>query len=220
MNDILGLEELMKSTSGRVGSITEWVLSLFTVIAFSYIVKLLYVRKSRSIADKNYFSSLFLIFSISIFLIISTIKASLVLSLGMVGALSIVRFRNAIKDTEQVMYLLFLIAFSLALAANQYLIGVISGIVGVLFIYFRNFRQQNTTDSTFLYITFKSEVGVEEILKQVLIGDNRVVSLDFNKNAYKIVCTLNQLSDQEVLTITNWLTQRVIEFRLSTNQIY
>jgi len=220
MNDILGLEELMKSTSGRVGSITEWVLSLFTVIAFSYIVKLLYVRKSRSIADKNYFSSLFLIFSISIFLIISTIKASLVLSLGMVGALSIVRFRNAIKDTEQVMYLLFLIAFSLALAANQYLIGVISGIVGVLFIYFRNFRQQNTTDSTFLYITFKSEMGVEEILKQVLIGDNKVVSLDFNKDAYKLVCTLNQLSDQEVLTITNWLTQRVIEFRLSTNQIY
>jgi hypothetical protein len=220
MNDLLGLEELVKSTSGRVGSITEWVLSLFTVIAFSYIVKLLYVRKSRSIADKNYFSSLFLIFSISIFLIISTIKASLVLSLGMVGALSIVRFRNAIKDTEQVMYLLFLIAFSLALAANQYLIGVISGIVGVLFIYFRNFRQQNTTDSTFLYVTFKSEIGVEELLKQVLIGDNKVVSLDFNKDSYRLVCTLNQLSDNEVLTITNWLTQRVIEFRLSTNQIY
>jgi hypothetical protein len=220
MNDILGIEELMKSTSGRVGSITEWVLSLFTVIAFSYIVKLLYVRKSRSIADKNYFSSLFLLFSISIFLIISTIKASLVLSLGMVGALSIVRFRNAIKDTEQVMYLLFLIAFSLALAANQYLIGVISGLVGVLFIYFRNFRQQNTTDSTFLYVTFKSEIGVEELLKQVLIGDNKVVSLDFNKDSYRLVCTLNQLSDNEVLTITNWLTQRVIEFRLSTNQIY
>ena len=220
MNDILGIEELMKSTSGRVGSITEWVLSLFTVIAFSYIVKLLYVRKSRSIADKNYFSSLFLLFSIAIFLIISTIKASLVLSLGMVGALSIVRFRNAIKDTEQVMYLLFLIAFSLALAANQYLIGVISGLVGVLFIYFRNFRQQNTTDSTFLYVTFKSEIGVEEILKQVLVGDNKVVSLDFNKDAYRLVCTLNQLSDQEVLIITNWLTQRVIEFRLSTNQIY
>jgi hypothetical protein len=220
MNDILGLEELMKSTSGRVGSITEWVLSLFTVIAFSYIVKLLYVRKSRSIADKNYFSSLFLIFSISIFLIISTIKASLVLSLGMVGALSIVRFRNAIKDTEQVMYLLFLIAFSLALAANQYLIGVISGIVGVLFIYFRNFRQQNTTDSTFLYVTFKSEIEVEALLKQVLIGDNKVVSLDFNKDSYRLVCTLNQLSDEEVLTITNWLSQRVIEFRLSTNQIY
>ena len=220
MNDILGIEELMKSTSGRVGSITEWVLSLFTVIAFSYIVKLLYVRKSRSIADKNYFSSLFLIFSISIFLIISTIKASLVLSLGMVGALSIVRFRNAIKDTEQVMYLLFLIAFSLALAANQYLIGVISGVVGVLFIYFRNFRQQNTTDSTFLYVTFKSKIGVEEILKQVLVRDNKVVSLDFNTDTYRLVCALNQLSDQEVLTITNWLTQRVIEFRLSTNQIY
>jgi hypothetical protein len=220
MNGILGLEELAKSTSGQVGSITEWVLSLFTVIAFSYIVKLLYVRKSRSIADKNYFSSLFLIFSISIFLIISTIKASLVLSLGMVGALSIVRFRNAIKDTEQVMYLLFLIAFSLALAANQYLIGVISGVVGVLFIYFRNFRQQNTTDSTFLYVTFKSKIGVEEILKQVLVRDNKVVSLDFNTDTYRLVCALNQLSDQEVLTITNWLTQRVIEFRLSTNQIY
>ena len=220
MNDILGLEELMKSTSGRVGSITEWVISFITVIGFSYVVKVLYLRKSRSIADKHYFSSLFLIFSISIFLIISTIKASLVLSLGMVGALSIVRFRNAIKDTEQVMYLLFLIAFSLALAANQYLIGVIAGVVGVLFIYFRNFNGQHRTDATFLYLIFNSNNNLEEIINKVAAKDNRIVSLEFNNNTYRLVSTLNQLSDPEIMEVTSWLTGKGIEYRISTNQIY
>ena len=220
MNEILGLEELMKSTSGRVGSITEWFVSFITVIGFSYVVKLLYLRKSRSIADKHYFSSLFLIFSISIFLIISTIKASLALSLGMVGALSIVRFRNAIKDTEQVMYLLFLIAFSLALAANQYLIGVIAGVIGVLFIYFRNFNEQHRTDATFLYLSFKPASDVEEVINKVAIKDNRIVSLEFNSGIYRLVSTLNQLSDREILEVTSWLNSKDIEYRISTNQIY
>ena len=42
----------------------------------------------------------------NIFVIVITIKSSLVLSLGLVGALSIIRFRTAVKEPEQLVYYL------------------------------------------------------------------------------------------------------------------
>ena len=46
-------------------------------------------------------------------LIITVVKTSLALSLGLVGALSIVRFRSAIKDPEELLYLFFSIAIGI-----------------------------------------------------------------------------------------------------------
>ena len=76
-------------------------------------------------------------------LVITIVKSSIALSLGLVGALSIVRFRAAIKDPEELTYLFLAIAIGLAAGATQpitviiafagiillvYLTGIISGI--------------------------------------------------------------------------------------------
>ena len=58
-------------------------------------------------------------------LIITIVKSSLALSLGLVGALSVVRFRTAIKEPEELSYLFFTIAIGLGFGANQTLITVI-----------------------------------------------------------------------------------------------
>ena len=58
-------------------------------------------------------------------LIISVVKSSLALSLGLVGALSIVRFRTPIKEPEELAYLFMAIAIGLGLGANQTMITVI-----------------------------------------------------------------------------------------------
>jgi hypothetical protein len=52
-------------------------------------------------------------------LVISIVKSSLALSLGLVGALSIVRFRTAIKDPEELIFLFFAIAVGLGFGADQ-----------------------------------------------------------------------------------------------------
>ena len=67
-------------------------------------------------------------------LIISIVKASLALSLGLVGALSIVRFRSAIKEPEELAYLFLVIGIGLGFGADQRLItfiafGLILGII-------------------------------------------------------------------------------------------
>ena len=52
-------------------------------------------------------------------IIITIVKSSLALSLGLVGALSIVRFRTAIKDPEELSFLFISIAIGLGMGANQ-----------------------------------------------------------------------------------------------------
>jgi hypothetical protein len=60
-------------------------------------------------------------------LIISVVKSSLALSLGLVGALSIVRFRTPIKEPEELAYLFLSIAMGLGLGAEQTLPTVVAG---------------------------------------------------------------------------------------------
>ena len=57
---------------------------------------------------------------------ITVIKFSLALSLGLVGALSIVRFRAAIKEPEELIYLFLIIGIGLAAGANQFLVAIIA----------------------------------------------------------------------------------------------
>ena len=219
MNDGKELIDLINEVNGTRINFLAWILSLLTVILFSYLTRYVYIKKSRSIGNKDYFSSLFFLFSISIFLIISTIKSSLVLSLGMVGALSIVRFRNAIKDTEQVMYLLLLIAFSLSLAANQYLIGVITGAVGLVVIYVWDLKKKEKSDNAFAYLRMNKNIDLNIILQKLIIKNNRVLSIENDEKNTNLVSTLNEYTQDEIVAFTNWLKDQQIEFRITSNQI-
>ena len=61
--------------------------------------------------------------------IISIVKSSLALSLGLVGALSIIRFRTAIKEPEEISYLFICIGIGLGLGANYKLITIMAVIL-------------------------------------------------------------------------------------------
>ena len=64
----------------------------------SVLVQLFYMKYGKSFSEKFNFSKNFVILGITITIVITVVKSSLALSLGLVGALSIVRFRAAIKD--------------------------------------------------------------------------------------------------------------------------
>ncbi len=66
--------------------------------------------------------------------VIAVVKSSMALSLGLVGALSIVRFRAAIKEPEELVYLFLCIGVGLALGASQPLLAVVLLIVSSIFI--------------------------------------------------------------------------------------
>lgn len=95
------------------------LLSLLFCIILSFSLKYLYTEKSISLSNKSHIANVLPMLSLITFLVILIVKSSLALSLGLVGALSIVRFRTPIKEPEELIYLFMAIALGLGYGAGQ-----------------------------------------------------------------------------------------------------
>ena len=129
-------------------SLSNFILAIVISTVLAYIIKKVYLYSSQSLSNKEYFSDLFIPLSIITCLVITVIKFSLALSLGLVGALSIVRFRAAIKEPEELIYLFLIIGIGLAAGANQFLIAIIATIsISLILITFSVSRRNRYNDS-------------------------------------------------------------------------
>ena len=96
----------------------EFFVGLILTIVIGISLSVIYKNFSLALSNKQNLSFNLLLLALITYLIISSIKSSIALSLGMVGALSIVRFRVAIKEPEEVVYIFFAIAIAIANAAG------------------------------------------------------------------------------------------------------
>ena len=111
----------------------NFVISLICAAILSFLVQLFYIRYSSTLSNRKEFSKNFVILGVTTCIVIMIVKSSLALSLGLVGALSIVRFRAAIKEPEELVYLFLIIAIGLGCGDNQLTITSV-GIFFSLFI--------------------------------------------------------------------------------------
>lgn len=94
-------------------------INLLIAAALAFLLGRLYIRFGQSASNRRAFASQFVLMSITTALIIVVVKSSLALSLGLVGALSIVRFRSAVREHEELAFLFVSIALGLCLGADQ-----------------------------------------------------------------------------------------------------
>ena len=99
-----------------------FILSLLCAAILSFLVQLFYIRYSSTLSNRKEFAKTFVVLGVTTCIVIMIVKSSLALSLGLVGALSIVRFRAAIKEPEELVYLFLIIAIGLGCGANQLII--------------------------------------------------------------------------------------------------
>jgi hypothetical protein len=103
-------------------SLLAFALNLILSALFSWILGLVYVKYGRSLSNRRHFARNFYLLGMTTMIIITIVKSSIALSLGLVGALSIVRFRTAIKEPEELAYLFITISLGLGLGAGQTLV--------------------------------------------------------------------------------------------------
>ncbi len=116
-------------------SVPELVFNLILVAAFAHLLAKFYIKYGRTLSNRKDFSNNFITVAMATMLIITIIKSSLALSLGLIGALSIVRFRAAIKDPEELTYLFLTIALGLGIGAQQSTVTIISFLSILLILY-------------------------------------------------------------------------------------
>ena len=126
---------------------SNFFIGILLSLVLAYAVKYTYIKAGRALNDKNHFSDTFIPLAIITTLVITVVKFSLALSLGLVGALSIVRFRAAIKEPEELVYLFLVISIGLANGANQFLLSIIATAIIVTFLLLRNFYQSKNKNS-------------------------------------------------------------------------
>ncbi|MEY3013364.1 MAG: hypothetical protein RIT45_2099 [Pseudomonadota bacterium] len=111
-------EQFLTTTSVQV-PVTAFLLNLAQAALLAFVLGLAYARYGNALSNRERFGRNFLLLTMTTMLIITIVKSSLALSLGLVGALSIVRFRAAIKEPEELGYLFLAIAIGLGFGADQ-----------------------------------------------------------------------------------------------------
>ncbi len=130
--------------SGFLESITEFsavdtlIGMLFTLVIGLFIF-VVYKKTFNGIMYSSGFALTLVGLSLVTTLVIMAVTSNVVLSLGMVGALSIVRFRAAIKEPMEIVYLFWAIAAGIVIGAGMIPLGVIGSVmIGVILLVFAN----------------------------------------------------------------------------------
>ncbi len=188
-------------------NIGNFIVAILLSLILAYLIKFTYIKVSTSLNDKEHFSETFVPLAIITTLVITVIKFSLALSLGLVGALSIVRFRAAIKEPEELVYLFFIIGIGLANGANQFLVSILATVITVSILYFRKLyndkiKINNITASSTNILQIQIKKGsnnIEEIISQL-------------KNKVEYVKLKSLSSDEELAQYNFWFDINKKEF--------
>lgn len=128
--------EKLKSSVTNGQNVDASTLCVYLVLGgiLALYCRFLYRRCGASASDSDSITRVFPLLTLVTTAVIAVVKSSLALSLGLVGALSIVRFRAAIKEPEELVYLFLCIAIGLSLGAEQPLLALVLVLVASLFI--------------------------------------------------------------------------------------
>lgn len=120
-------------SAGQAATTVEVAIYLLIGGLLACYLRLLYARFGGTPSDPDAITRVFPLLTMITTAVIAVVKSSLTLSLGLVGALSIVRFRAAIKEPEELVYLFLCIAVGLSLGASQPLLAVAIVLVATIY---------------------------------------------------------------------------------------
>ncbi len=124
---------VVEQFTGTISTV-DLVLSLITAVVCALLISYIYKRNYTGVSfTKSFVLSLILLAMVTS-LVIRTINSNLALSLGMVGALSIVRFRTAVKDPVDTIFMFWSITIGIMSGAGLYLTTIIATLLlGILY---------------------------------------------------------------------------------------
>ncbi|MCU6710800.1 DUF4956 domain-containing protein [Paenibacillus sp. J5C_2022] len=125
MGESLNFQDIIKKSAlhldaFRSVSYIDMALGLLCAFLIGLFIYWIYRRTFRGVVYSYNYNVSFVLMTMITALIIMTISTNIVLSLGMVGALSIVRFRTAVKDPLDIVYMFWAISAGIASGAKMY----------------------------------------------------------------------------------------------------
>jgi hypothetical protein len=197
--------------------LNNFVISLVCAVILSLLIQLFYVKFSSTISNRMHFSKNFVILGTTTCIIIMIVKNSLALSLGLVGALSIVRFRAAIKEPEELVYLFLVIAVGLGCGSGQIkiiVVGILFSLL-VIYVYHLFLKKKNIEHSEIinLAIIIEEDVNQGEVIKIIdqlkeISNELNFISMTKTQTATNINLDIRPKEFNEIVKITDTIKQK------------
>lgn len=188
-------------------SLDDFLKQISVSLILSIILAETYRKFSLALSNKIQFSNNLILVGVITTLVISIVKSSLALSLGLVGALSIVRFRTAIKDPEDLSYLFLSIAIGLGTGAGLISITIIAFVLILLtIIAITKYRIKKETNN--LYLTLSIDVVKDKNLKTLLdqeLGNYQIKRVDVKDKETDYLIEIGSLNNKKLDSLKNKL---------------
>ncbi|MBN2083900.1 MAG: DUF4956 domain-containing protein [Anaerolineales bacterium] len=194
----------LAAAQGTTLDLGAFAVNLLLAVASSFILSRVYIHWGSSLSNRRKFAANFMLVTATTTFIILVVRSSVALSLGLVGALSIIRFRTAVKEPEELAYLFFAISLGIGLGDNQRLVTLLSLVVVILLIGLARLLRQTQADIN-LHLTVTSRAPGKAGMQQVqeVIGKHceklRLIRYDENADRMELsyVVEFRHLADLE-----------------------
>ena len=169
-------------------SVFDMVLTIVLSFGIGLFIFLVYKKTYRGIMYSAGFGTTLIALTMITAIVILAVTSNVVLSLGMVGALSIVRFRTAIKDPLDIAFLFWSIGAGIILAAGMIPLAIIGSVcIGIILLLFVN---KNSNTHPYMVVLSCTDHDVEMKAEEFL-AQNVLRSIIKSKSAVKGAIELN-----------------------------
>lgn len=162
--------ENLQSLSLFSPSVSEILLNLTVSLICSFIISLVYKYTYNGIGYSQSFVNSIIFLSMITSMVIMIIGNNLARAFGLVGALSIIRFRTAIKDTSDIVYIFLGLGLGMSAGVGYYKLAIIGTLfIGTVLILFSKSKSEIFKSGNYLLqFTYKSEAAAEKEFPGVL----------------------------------------------------
>jgi len=177
-------------------SISTIVLSLGITFVLGLFIFFIYKKTYNGVLYTKSFNVSLLLISLVTCVVILAISSNVVLSLGMVGALSIVRFRTAVKDSMDLVYMFWAISVGIVSGAGLFLLGIIgSAIIAVILIAMNKFDYND--NAYLLILNYDNSADENKLLESIQSEAKKckIKSKSFHKDQGELTLELRLIKE-------------------------
>ncbi|MBM3144907.1 MAG: DUF4956 domain-containing protein [Chloroflexi bacterium] len=144
------------------------ITALFVSLAIGVLIYYVYTRSFRGVIYSQSFSISLAGMTILTTMVTLAISTNIALSLGMVGALSIVRYRTAIKDPMDLLFLFWAVAAGIAIGAKQHYLALLGSLMVTLMIFI--VISNSSKSKMYILVVHYSGEDIEDEMRKILHG--------------------------------------------------
>lgn len=189
-------KSVLESGAFDGASVTNILLGLLTALVMGALIYLVYTKFYVGVIYSRSFAVTLVGMTVLTTMVTLAISTNVVISLGMVGALSIVRFRTAVKDPLDLLYLFWAITTGITSGAGMYLLVILTALVMISMIFLFYHKQQRGR-IYILVVHYNTDEAGDNILrafgKMKYFIKSKTVRKEKTEMAVEVYCRNNDL---------------------------